>query len=199
MKTLKELFYKEDGVTLIELILAVAIMSFVILALNNFYLSFYNLWDDAKADSSIIEELNLAKNVISKDVRSALKPDSTTDSVEIMQIDGENRILNIYRLNSDLENMLNIQYELTGNGEMKRKSNTSTNSSFPYNFDNEWDSEMTLTEDVIVESIFFISDFTDQTEFDTYIPKPVEISFAISRNGRNENIEFDVVSRSRSN
>jgi len=203
MKILLKCISKNDGLTLIEVLLAVAVMAIIVGALSNYMLSFNNNWEDAQVNSKIIDDLNFVKSMLTRDIRSAVRPDNSTFPVVVDST--TNKKISLYRLNENDNKMRNIEYSLNNNGELVRKMKESTNNSFPYSFGSDWDKTTVICTDLNIENIF--EDINrestagdteeEKDEADNYDPRLIRVSLTISREGQTEELNFEVMSRSR--
>lgn len=190
MKITANKFFSDDGLTLVELLLVIAVTSILVLALNSFFISFYGNWQNSEEDSQIVRDLNFLKSVLTRDIRSAVKPDNSTYAVVVDDSDG--RTINLYKILDNSDEMLNISYSLEDDGIILRKSRTSTNDSFPYTFSGDWERSVEVIDDVNIDEIF------KDKSTENITPRLIEVNVTVSRNGRSENILFEVMSRSRS-
>lgn len=203
MRILLKCISKNEGLTLIEVLLAVAVMAIILGALSNYMLSFYNHWEDAQVNSKIIDDLNFVKSMLTRDIRSAVRPDNSTFPVVVDSTTNKN--IGLYRLNENDNKMRNIEYSLNNNGELVRKMKESTNNSFPYSFGSDWDKTTVICTDLIIENIF--EDINrestagdteeEKDEADNYDPRFIRVNLTISREGQTEELNFEVMSRSR--
>ncbi len=187
--TLKNIF-AEDGLTLVELLLVIVVTSIIIMALNSFFISFYGNWNDSEANSQLVRDLNFLKSMLTRDIRSAVNPDNSTYAVVVDNSDG--KTVNLYRTLESSNKMQNVAYLLEDDGTILRKSRKSTNDSFPYTFSGSWERTTEIINGVNVEEIFI------DKSTGTTTPRLIEVNVTVSRNGRSENILFEVMSRSRS-
>ena len=190
MKINPKVIFHDDGITLVELILVIAVTSIIILAVNSFYVSFHSNWQDAEVNSQILNELNFLKSLITRDIRSAVKPNSSTLSVVVDNSDG--RTMNLYKEIENSNKIINVEYSLEDDGTILRKSRKSTNDSFPYNFSGSWEKSTEIITDVTIDEVF------KDNSTENLTPRLIEVNVTVNRNGRTENILFEVMSRSRS-
>lgn len=210
MKKLIGFIKKENGFNVIELIIAVAISSIIIVAAYNFYFSFYDNWTNAEQDSSIIDDLNFIEFVLSKDIRSAV-PTNTEKPIKLINYntfddDSDGNIdrrtsdqLHLYK-ETESGNYLLIEYELMNNGNLIRRDKTSTNTSDPYNFPDAWENSKLISGDINQKDIF--TEFIPRDSSGDIIninPREILVEITINRNNRSETLDFKAVSRSKGN
>ncbi len=174
----------EEGLTLIELILAITIFSLIILALNSFFISFYNNWRDSNIDAQIIEDLNFAENMLSRDIREAIKP---AEDIRPIEVESDGKSFNLYRILSDPNTIYDIKYEIS-NGKLYRKMRE-----FSSGHNLAWERNTLILEDLEGSSIF-----EDIGEPGT-IPRLIRVVLVIERETRVEELKFTAMSRSRGN
>lgn len=177
-------FFEEKGLTIIELLLAISIFSIVILAMSSYLISFYNNWDNSKIDAKIIQDLNFAENMLSRDIREAIKP---AEDIRPVEVESDGKSFNIYRTLSDSSTIYDIKYEIT-DGKLFRKIREY---SAGHNLD--WENSTLILEDLDDASIF--EDIGEEST----VPRLINVKLVIERETRVEKLEFTAMSRSRGN
>lgn len=113
MKTVKR--EKNRGFTLIELIIVLAILGLTISAIYSFFFFAQSSLSRADRQSALLQEMNLAVGRISRDIRSASKPNGSTNSVVVLSTDGTlaaGQSMNIYNYDSSTDKYIRICYRL---------------------------------------------------------------------------------------
>lgn len=108
------------GLTLVELILVLALLSIVFVGLVQFYMAAQRSWTSTEVQGRISGEANVVLANISREVRSAEKPNglafalSDPNIAQSLGLANRSR-LDIYRYDSALNKCIRVQYRLEAN------------------------------------------------------------------------------------
>lgn len=105
------------GLTLIELIVVLALLSIVFAALIQFFMAAQRSWTSTEIQNRLSDEANVVLANISREVRSAQKPNGLSTAVSNPNITQQPPLANrsrldLYRFDSSLNTMIRVQYRL---------------------------------------------------------------------------------------
>jgi prepilin-type N-terminal cleavage/methylation domain-containing protein len=100
----------KKGFTLVELIIVLSILGITISAIYTFFFFAQDSFSRSDRQSRLIQDMNLAKNKITRDIRSASKPNAATNSVVIPSA---GQSMDIYTYNSATTKYIRISYRLS--------------------------------------------------------------------------------------
>lgn len=112
MRMLKQ---KNNGFTLIELIIVLALLATTIAAIFAFFSFTRDSFRRTDIQSQLIHEMNLAVSQMSNDIRSASKPNAATNSVVVKNASGtlaKGQSMDIYSYESSSGKYIRICYRL---------------------------------------------------------------------------------------
>lgn len=108
----------QDGLTLIELLVAMAIAAFVGLAIYELFLGFMGDWTRTAANSNVMADANIVLTRLGEDIRLAQNPNSKTKAVVVVVETGSNNAeiknhrLDIYRYDENSSRYQRISYRV---------------------------------------------------------------------------------------
>jgi prepilin-type N-terminal cleavage/methylation domain-containing protein len=124
------------GLTLMELIVVLALLGIVFTGLVQFFLSAQRSWTSTEVQSRLSGETNVALANISREVRSARKPNDATDAISDPNVTRPPALANrgrldLYKFDAGLGTMIRVQYRLQA-GVLQRGWVTATETAYPY-------------------------------------------------------------------
>ena len=162
-------FHYQRGFTLVELLLALALLGLVLAGIYNFFFFTNRAYTQAEGQSISVQEANLFLLNIEKDIRSASQPNNLTTAVRVLNNSGnqarQGQRIDIYRYNSSTDQYERIAYRIDGTTLQKGSavSNTQVSSASPqYGTINNWQTIVTNV-DTYEEDEFLFIDASDDT------------------------------------
>ena len=122
-------FHYQRGFTLVELLLALALLGLVLAGIYNFFFFTNRAYTQAEGQSISVQEANLFLLNIEKDIRSASQPNDLTTAIRVLNSSGhqarKGQRLDIYRYNDQNDQYERIAYRSDGN--VLRKGSVTAN------------------------------------------------------------------------
>ncbi|MBM7854070.1 prepilin-type N-terminal cleavage/methylation domain-containing protein [Desulfohalotomaculum tongense] len=116
IEIIKSLFSSEKGFSLVELMMALALMGLALAGIYNIFFFAHSSFNHARLENQVLQEVNLFLTTIGAEINSAQRPN---DSTEAVAVNGNG--IDIYRVNKFTNNWERIQYRIA-HGKLQRRS-----------------------------------------------------------------------------
>mgnify|MGYP006279939979 CR=1 FL=1 len=190
MSSLRNLFDShEEGFTIVELLVSIALISIIVLAAGRVILYFMENNKRAQQQNKVMEELNSTIYTISYDIRNARKAIGSENPVEI---EDNGRTLIVYQNTNNDNRMEKIYYQLQDNGNLTRVVINSNNTSYPFTFDDLDDQSKHVILTGVEDTEIFIDDTTEGSN-----PRKIKIDISVNQEYIQESSSMTITSRSR--